>query len=111
MMAVQKSKRFSVYVILLDQGVLQSRKFRDDNPNFKESMDCYYVGMTSSTAEKRFEQHKLGYKSCRFVKEFGLELMPARFSQCNPKTYENAMRHERKVANRLQRKGYGVWQR
>lgn len=110
-MAVQKVKRFTVYVIRLTQHFLQSRKFREDNPNYKAGKDCYYVGMTSSTPEKRFEQHKSGYKSCRFAKKFGLDLMPARFSQCNPKTYEDAMRHERKFAKRLKHKGHGVWQR
>ena len=108
---IRKSKRFMVYVIRLDQVVLRSRKFKDDNPNYVAGKDCYYVGVTSCTPAERFEQHKSGYKACRFVKKYWLELMPARFAQINPRTYEDAMRHERKVAKRLKRQGYGVWQR
>ena len=108
---IPKSKRFMVYAIRLKLGVMDCRKFKDDIPNYVAGKDCYYVGMTSSTPETRFEQHKAGYKACCFVKKYWLELMPARFAQINPRTYEDAMRHERKVAMRLKRQGHGVWQR
>lgn len=108
---MRNPKRFMVYVIALDLGVLSSKKFREDNPNYREGSPCYYVGMTSSAPEVRYEQHKSGYKACRYARDFGIELMPARFAQCNPKTYDDALRHERKVAKRLKAKGYGVWQR
>ena len=103
--------RFMVYVIKLGIGVLQSRKFRDDNPNYIKGSPCYYVGMTSSATDVRFEQHRAGYKACRFANQFGVELMPARFAQCNPKTYHDALHHERVVARRLKAQGCGVWQR
>ncbi len=104
-------KRFMVYVIKLDIAVLQSRKFRDDNRDYLDGSPCYYVGMTSSPPDVRFEQHRNGYKACRFARDFGLELMPARFAQCNPKTYIDALRHEKVVAIRLKDQGCGVWQR
>ena len=110
-MATVSTERFMVYVIRLSLLVLQSRKFREDNPSYVDGKDCYYVGMTSCTPQTRFEQHKAGYKACRVARDFGEELMPPRFAQCNPMTYENASRHERKVAKRLKRQGHGVWQR
>lgn len=100
-----------VYVIKLDIAVLQSRKFREDNPGYLDGSPCYYVGMTSSPPDVRFEQHRSGYKACRFARDFGLELMPARFAQCNPRTYADALSHEKVVARRLKNMGCGVWQR
>ncbi len=110
-MATYNPKRFMVYVIKLDAAVLRHRKFRDDNPKYQPGKECYYVGMTSSTPDERYKQHKAGYKACRFAKVYGVELMPSRLAQCNPKTYEDASRHERKVAKRLKSQGHGVWQR
>lgn len=100
-----------VYVIKLDIGVLQSGKFRDDNPGYLDGSPCYYVGMTGIPPDRRFEQHRQGYKACRFAKEFGLELMPARFARCNPRTYDGALRHEKVAASRLKDQGCDVWQR
>lgn len=100
-----------VYVIKLDPAVLAQRRCLDDNPICQSGKDCYYVGMTSSTQDERYKQHKAGYKACRFTMVYGLELMPARFAQVNPSTNEEAVRHERKVAKRLKKQAYGVWQR
>jgi len=105
------SKRFFVYAIRLDVKVLDVKKFRDANPLHLLSADCFYVGMTGRTPEVRFKQHKDGYKACRFARDFGLELMPKRFTHCNPNTFEEAGRFERKVAARLRRKGFAVWQK
>jgi hypothetical protein len=110
-MSTYNPKRFMVYVIKLDPAVLAHRKFRDDNPNYQQGKDCYYVGMTSNTPQERYKQHMAGYKACRFAKDYGMELMPAQFAQINPRTYEDTSRHERKVAKRLKKKGCGVWQR
>ena len=110
-MAERNPKRFRVYVIKLDAAVLASTKFRNANPQRVPNADCFYVGMTSCAPQKRFEQHKADYKACRFARDYGLELMPDRFSHCNPKSYDDAARFERKLAMRLRRKGHAVWQR
>lgn len=104
-------KRFRVYVIRLDPAVLESAKFRAENPDHVVGMDCYYVGMTAKTARERFAQHMAGYKACGFVTRYGLELMPERFSHVHPKTFEEAQRFERRLAKRLRRRGHAVWQR
>ena len=110
-MAEHRPKRFHVYVIRLDPIVLESRKFLDANPDYKVGQDCYYVGMTSCEPQVRYAQHVSGYKACRFAENFGVELMPKRFSHCNPKTYEEAALFEPKLAKRLRKKGYAVWQK
>ena len=63
------------------------------------------------TLALRFEQQKKGYKACRFVTDFGLELMPQINGCINPRTYKDAQRLERRVAKRLRRRGFAVWQR
>ena len=109
-MATRNPNRFHVYVIRLDPIVLESKKFLDANPDYRAGMDCYYVGMTACDPQVRYAQHLSGYKSCSFAKNFGVELMPERFSHCNPMNYVKAGRFERRLASRLRGKGYAVWQ-
>lgn len=90
---------------------MKSRKFRTENPHYVEGMPCVYVGMTGLTPEKRFEAHLNGHKSNRYVEQYGVDLMPAGFEHLNPMTYEDAVREEEALGERLRRAGYAVWQR
>lgn len=103
-------KRFIVYAIRLELEVLKSKRFQIANPNYIEGKDCYYVGMTARNPEERFQQHRNGYKSNAFAKRFGVELMPPGFTVINPRTFDEARRMERRIASRLRRAGFGVWQ-
>lgn len=103
-------RRFHVYVIRLDDEVLERRRFREANPDYVEGMPCVYVGMTGWDPERRFEAHLNGYKSSRYVTEFGRELMPRLYEHLNPMTYEDAVQAERRLADELRREGYAVWQ-
>jgi hypothetical protein len=97
-------------VIWLDDDVLQNRKFREANPDHVDGMPCVYVGVSSLEPEERFEQHKRGYKACRFVKNYGEFLLPKLFQKLNPIPSEGAEDRERELAQRLRKKGYAVWQ-
>jgi predicted GIY-YIG superfamily endonuclease len=110
MTAQLPTRRFTVYAIKLSPAVLTSRRFRDANPNYVDGMECFYVGMTAKSATERFAQHRSGYKSSGFAKKYGLELMPPSFTIIKLRTFEEASRLERRIAARLRRKGYGVWQ-
>jgi hypothetical protein len=110
MRAELPKSRFTVYAILLSDKVLESRKFLEANPNYVRGMACFYVGMTAKSPAERFEQHLAGYKSNRFAHLYGLRLMPPSFTLIKPRTYEEACRLERKIAERMGRKGFGVWQ-
>ncbi len=101
---------YNVYVIKLDKDVLNSKKFCKKNPNLKKRKACFYVGQTSHDPRVRFKQHKKGYKSNSFVKKYGVRLVPRKFKKYNPiKTRDEAERIEEWVANKLRKKGYGVW--
>ena len=99
----------NIYVIELDEQVLEKKKFREANPDYVENSPCVYVGMTSKTPEERFEQHKSGYKSSRIVKQFGLRLKPRQYQSLNPMSRDEAAEMEFEKARRLRKKGWGVW--
>lgn len=43
-----------------------------------------YVGETSQDPDLRFDQHKTGYKASRYVKRFGVRLLPQLVAHLNP---------------------------
>ena len=101
---------YNVYVIELDKKVLKSKKFREKNPNMKTRKTCYYVGQTIHDPTIRFQQHKTGYKSNRYAKNYGLRLVPRKYKKYNPiKKREQAENIERWLTEKLRKKGHGVW--
>jgi hypothetical protein len=102
---------YNVYVIELDKVVLGKRKFKEVNPDYDETKPCVYVGQTSKNPEDRFLQHKAGgEKSASFVKQHGLWLRPRLYGKYNPLLSRiKAERKEKWLAEKLRKKGYGVW--
>lgn len=101
---------YNVYVIELDKEVLKSRKFRKSNPYMNPKRVCYYVGQTNHNPNIRFKQHKNGYKANRFVKKYGVRLRPRKYKKYNPiETRGEAENIEQRLAEKLRRKGHGVW--
>ena len=99
-----------MYVIRLDDAVINSRKFRRCNPDVNIRLPCFYVGQSCHPPEIRFWQHKKGYKSNHFVKEFGLGLCPRYYDRYNPiSTRKEAERIEVFLTENLRKKGHGVW--
>jgi hypothetical protein len=102
--------KYYVYVIRLDDEILKSRKFSHLNPRMNPDLPCFYVGQSCHPPETRFWQHKKGYKSNRFVKEFGLGLCPQFYESLNPiNTRKEAEIIEIKLTESLRIKGHGVW--
>jgi hypothetical protein len=98
-------------VIRLDPAVLQVKRFKNANLNHTAGKPCYYVGMTSCTAEERFDQHKRGYKACSLVKKFGLELATEKFADIPLLSLDDAKSKEMSHAVDLRQQGYAVWQK
>ena len=103
-------RHHNVYVVLLDQEVLEHKRFRDANPDHDPIKPCVYVGMTGKTPEERFVDHQRGHKSNTYVYKYSVKLLPKHFERLNPMTYAEAVDEEKRLANRLRRKGYAVWQ-
>ena len=72
--AAKKRKCRSLYVITLDPEVLWEKEFRRENPGYIESMPCLYVGMTIHDPGDRYEQHRVGYRSSKYPRRYGVEL-------------------------------------
>jgi len=102
--------RHNVYVVLLDNEVLNDRKFRDANPDHDPLKPCLYVGMTGNPPEERFRDHQRGHRSSSYVHKYGVRLLPELFEHLNPMTNEKAVEEEKRLADRLRRQGYAVRQ-
>ncbi len=104
------SRRFhhNVYVILLDEQVAKLRRVQELNPDADPKKPCVYVGMTGIKPERRFKKHKAGYKASRYVKKYGIRLMPELYQDLNPLTYDEAVIAEKGLARRLRGEGYAV---
>lgn len=101
---------YYVYVVELSKDVLEKARFRKANPQYVAGRPCVYVGMTGLDPDVRFDKHKAGIQSNRFVEEFGLRLLPELYEAYNPMPYEAARDMEVEVAIDLREGGYGVWQ-
>jgi len=65
---------YNVYVIQLSHKVLNERKFLKSNPNYIQGKLCFYVGMTGLDPDIRFDKHKAGIQSNKYVKKYGYQL-------------------------------------
>ena len=105
-----RSDHYHVYVIELSKDVLYEGRFRKANPGYLEGKPCIYVGMTGLDPDVRFDKHKAGIQSNRFVKQFGLRLLPELYELYGPLTYDDARDLEVELAIDFREAGYGVWQ-
>lgn len=107
---VTKSKHYHVYVVELSSDVLLNARFMRSNPSYCPGRPCVYVGMTGLDPDVRFDKHKAGIQSNRFVQEFGLRLLPKLYELYNPLTYDEARSLEVELGIDLREGGFGVWQ-
>mgnify|MGYP001238603556 FL=1 len=103
-------KKYYVYVIELDSQVAEFRKFRQKNPKYIKGNGCVYVGQSSREPTLRFEQHKEGYKSNKYAREYGIRLRPELYEKYNPiPTRTDAEEIEEMLGKQLRKQGIGVW--
>ncbi len=107
---MRRRDHYHVYVIELSQDVLYQSRFRKANPAYVTGKPCVYVGMTGQDPDVRFDKHKAGIQSNRFVKAFGLRLLPELYELYNPMSYDQARELEVELAIDFREAGYGVWQ-
>jgi hypothetical protein len=108
---VARPSHHHVYVVLLNSAVLtKERNFQEVNPGCVPGWPCLYVGMTGLTPEKRFENHKRGYKGNKYVERYGERLAMEFLERGNPMTYSDAAEEEKRLALSLRELGYAVWQ-
>ena len=110
MAARRPASRYHVYVVELDDRVWNQRRFREANPGCDVGKPFLYVGMTGLDPDLRFDRHKAGVQSNRFVRDFGLRLLPQLYAVYNPMPYHGACEMEVELGIALREQGYGVWQ-
>ena len=101
--------KFRIYVVLLNKKVLEKSRFRKANPDYRDGLPCYYVGMTGLTPDQRFANHKAGHQCCPYVRDFGEELARDKFESIPPLSRADAEAREPEHAEFLRSQGYGVW--
>jgi predicted GIY-YIG superfamily endonuclease len=99
-----------VYVVELSPDVLYEARFKKANPDYIPGQPCVYVGMTGLDPDLRFDKHKAGIQSNRYVEKFGLRLLPELYAVYNPMPYGAACEMEVELGIALREAGYGVWQ-
>ncbi|VXC79329.1 conserved hypothetical protein [Burkholderia sp. 8Y] len=105
-----RAHHYSVYVVELSDAVWNEARFRRANPDYVLGKPFVYVGMTGVDPDVRFDKHKAGIQSNRYVREFGLRLVPHLYEMYNPMPYDGARDMEVELAIGLREAGYGVWQ-
>jgi hypothetical protein len=105
-----RRNHYHVYVVELSKDVLYEARFKKANPDYHYGKPCVYVGMTGLDPDVRFDKHKAGIQANRYVKEYGLRLLPELYEAYNPMPYAGAREMEVELAVDLREAGYGVWQ-
>ena len=64
-----------------------------------------YVGRTAHKPEVRFQQHKDRYKASKYVRKYGVRLMPELFEHLNPMSNAESIELEVTIAEALKKAG------
>jgi len=106
----RRRHHYHVYVIELSAETWNVAGFRSANPGYTHAKPMVYVGMTGLDPDLRFDKHKAGIQSNRFVRDFGVRLLPQLYEVYNPMPYDAARDMEVELAIGLREAGYAVWQ-
>jgi hypothetical protein len=107
---MRRRDHYHVYVIELSKDVLDENRFRRCNPDYVDGKPCIYVGMTGLDPDVRFDKHKAGIQSNRYVLKYGLRLLPELYELYGALSYDAARDLEVELAIDFREAGYGVWQ-
>ena len=97
-----------VYVVLLDSSAAKERALLRANPERDPTKPCVYVGMSGLPPEERFARHKEGIQAAKWVRLYGLRLLPELYVHFNPMPFEAAVEMERGLAEDLRAQGFTV---
>ena len=107
--AARRKRARKLYVITLDPRVLDRKEFRQANLGYIEGMPCLYVGITIHQPGDRFEQHKSGYRSSKYPRQYGVELALELIEGFDAEGLSDEEKEEG-LADWLRDQGCAVWQ-
>jgi hypothetical protein len=93
----------------MQRNAKSTSKLLGENATSKLEFDVISRGkMTGLPIDRRFENHKNGYKAARLVRKYGVRLMPELYAHLNPMPFEAAAEMEKDLAEDLRHEGYTV---
>jgi predicted GIY-YIG superfamily endonuclease len=108
--AQSERRLYHLYVVGLDRALCVRRGCLARNGRAP-----VYVGQSAHSPEARFKQHKAEYKSSRFVREFGVQLLPRLYQRSGAflsrsEAIDGEQRlGEQRLARQLESSGYCVF--
>ena len=94
--------------VLVDRGWSNGSEYR---PWVRWYSPGHITGLVRGPRPKhQRDKHKAGLKSNKFVRLYGLRLLPALYEAYNPMPYTGAQEMEVELAIALREEGYAVWQ-
>ena len=114
---MKAKKSHHIYVVELDKAVwTKDWKFRAANPQYRGTLECLYVGISSLHPKERFQKHLTGAKSKKghkissyYVERYGKFLRPSLYNRINPLLRTDAVKLEKSLSEELRDIGYAVW--
>jgi predicted GIY-YIG superfamily endonuclease len=100
---------YRLYVVALESEVMDTRKFAQKNPGYRQGQPCYFVDVTELAVDLRFDQHMHGIKDNAFVRMYGVALRPDFTADFAPSAFDVAVEQEAAIARSLRSEGCGVW--
>ena len=107
-MSTDRTLRYSIYVVLLDEYVGTIPQMRRRNPKRDPSKPYVYVGLTSLSVNGRFNFLRATSKYEWRLHKFGVRLMPELYDSLAPMTCKQALQTAKKLADNLRAEGFGV---
>ena len=81
----------------------------DAGPRVNPDKPSVYVGQSYREPRERFWQHRTGYKASRWVRKFGIRLLPRLYKDLNPIYSDERYEAEEELAEELRSQGYTVY--
>lgn len=104
----RKMRTRDLYVICLDDALLEVSKFRTKNASCQRGKPCAYVGESGLEPEIRFRRQKTGRNASGFPRRCSLHLLEDVYEHLNPVRATESEDRERRLAEALRREGWGV---
>lgn len=113
-----------IYAILLDNSIVENKRFLKHNPDWDKNAQAFYIGQTAIGREERYNQHITGILANYFVKHFGVRPYVDAESTYQIADYfkregiqilvdnlrhYQALYYERKLAEELRKAGNGAY--
>ena len=101
-MPTKRKFHYSVYVVLLNQEVVNLPQIKRRNPKRDPLKPCVYVGLTGLRVDRCFDYRRVEAIADTWPsRKYGIRLMPELYEHLHPMPYEKAVHMAEKLAEDL----------